>query len=102
VAGLGVLSALGRVSYSLYLVHMAVHRLVVGLGHRAGLTGLANDWLLAGFAFLASLGAALVLHRWVEEPSRRLARRLGERPAPGAARPAGSVRELSLSCAEGS
>lgn len=67
---------LGRISYSLFLVHYPSGWLVTNLGYR--ITG--NDphaavfWL--ALAILASIGAAHVLHVFVETPSSELAARL--------------------------
>lgn len=78
---------LGRVSYSLFLIHFPVLVLVGALWTRLGWNQPLNA--LAGliFAFLLSLMAAALFHRWIEAPAGRLARRF--RPAPvGRATPA--------------
>jgi len=70
------LQYLGRISYSLFLIHYAVGWIVVVLGH--WFTGdravVAVFWLFAALA--ASIGAAHLMYKFVEVPSVRLARRL--------------------------
>jgi peptidoglycan/LPS O-acetylase OafA/YrhL len=69
------LQYLGRISYSLYLIHYPISWIVVGFGF--WLTGdnarAAILWLLLALAL--SIGAADLLYRFVEAPSVRLARR---------------------------
>jgi peptidoglycan/LPS O-acetylase OafA/YrhL len=69
------LQYLGRISYSLYLIHYPISWIVVGLGF--WLTGAdpvaAVLWLCLALAL--SIGAADLLYRFVEAPSVRLARR---------------------------
>jgi peptidoglycan/LPS O-acetylase OafA/YrhL len=68
------LQYLGRISYSLFLIHYPVGWIVVVLGH--WFTGdravLAIFWLIAALA--ASIGAAHLMYNFVELPSIRLAR----------------------------
>jgi peptidoglycan/LPS O-acetylase OafA/YrhL len=75
------LQHLGKISYSLYLIHYPVSHLVVNVGYE--LTGdapvAAVAWIAA--ALLLSLLAAHLLHVLIEAPSTRLAARLKERPA---------------------
>jgi peptidoglycan/LPS O-acetylase OafA/YrhL len=75
----GPLQYLGKISYSLFLIHYPVSWAVTTLGHR--LTGdhpvAAVGWLL--LAFLASVGAAHLLYRFVEAPSLRLVQRVKSR-----------------------
>jgi peptidoglycan/LPS O-acetylase OafA/YrhL len=72
----------GRISYSLYLVHLPILTRV----YRAGLhiTGLSLSagilWLIVGT--LLSVAAAHLLNKYVEEPAKRLSTRLKPRPAP--------------------
>jgi peptidoglycan/LPS O-acetylase OafA/YrhL len=72
----GPLQYLGRISYSLFLIHYPVSWLILELGTR--LTGAAPVaallWML--LALLASIAAADLLYRLAEEPSLRLARKL--------------------------
>jgi peptidoglycan/LPS O-acetylase OafA/YrhL len=71
---------LGRISYSLYLIHYSVIHLVVHAGHK--LTGesavAAFGW--TAVALVLSLLAAHVLNVLVEAPTARLAARLKLRP----------------------
>lgn len=60
----GPLGALGRASYSLYLLHPAVLGLVV-LAARAGGW---PAWLSAGAAIAGACGAALLARRFIEQP----------------------------------
>jgi peptidoglycan/LPS O-acetylase OafA/YrhL len=68
---------LGRVSYSLYLVHAVVF---LALAH--ALAGAMPPGVLAALAVPASLVAAALFFRAVEAPSVRLARRIGLRGEP--------------------
>jgi peptidoglycan/LPS O-acetylase OafA/YrhL len=89
---------LGRISYSLFLVHYPVSWIVLKIGNH--LTGAhpaaAVGWLLAALA--ASLVAAHLFYLLVESPAKNLAQRLrpparkaGKQPyVPGHARPAAS------------
>ena len=66
------LQFLGRISYSLFLIHYPVSWIVLSAGSR--LTGnsaaAAVAWLAVALA--ASIGAAYLLYVWVEQPSLRL------------------------------
>ncbi|WP_149539057.1 acyltransferase family protein [Siccirubricoccus phaeus] len=62
---------LGRVSFSLYLVHMPLLLMLVHL-----LWGRLPPLAVAGLAIGLSLPAAAAMYRWVEQPSHRMARRL--------------------------
>jgi peptidoglycan/LPS O-acetylase OafA/YrhL len=70
------LRALGRISYSLYLVHYPTTWAVQSLGSRLWDGSPAAALLGMGAALVASLLAAAVLYRLVERPSLRLAGRL--------------------------
>lgn len=80
----GVFQYLGRISYSLFLIHYPVSWLIGRLGY--WFTGeqpqWAAFWLVLSLA--ASIPAAHSLHRWVEEPAMRWAKRMhggsGRRP----------------------
>lgn len=63
--------ALGRISYSLYLIHLLVILSSVHL-----LYEVLSLPVIAGGAFVGSLLAAWMFHRWVEAPANRLGRRL--------------------------
>ena len=76
---------LGRVSYSLYLVHFTV---LYALAHVAGVW---SSPVLALFLFVpAALLSAAVFHRFVEQPAHSLGRRLAR--GPGRLRPAVELR----------
>jgi peptidoglycan/LPS O-acetylase OafA/YrhL len=65
---------LGRISYSLYLVHLIVGTRVLNLGYRVQISGgMAAVWF--GLAIVASLIAAHVMFVYVEQPSMALSRR---------------------------
>jgi peptidoglycan/LPS O-acetylase OafA/YrhL len=72
------LQYLGRISYSLFLIHYPVSWLVLCLGCR--LTGdheiSAVIWLAV--ALMASIVAADWMYEWIEMPSLRLTRRMKE------------------------
>jgi peptidoglycan/LPS O-acetylase OafA/YrhL len=67
--------ALGRISYSLFLIHYPVLWVISGLGNRfcVGRPVAAVAWM--GLALLASLAAAKLMYEFVEKPSVRLASR---------------------------
>jgi len=71
-----VLVWLGRVSYSLYLVHIPILLMIVHL-----LGGVVPLPLLLALVPIVSLGAAELFSRTVEQPSLRLAARVGARQA---------------------
>ena len=65
---------LGRISYSLYLVHVVVFAVAVRLvGQQIGLAP------SIALAVVASFGVALVCHRFIEQPTMQLGRRLAQR-----------------------
>ncbi len=84
-----VLQYFGRISYSLYLVHVPAIFIVNGILRRSGIQDLPIAVLgIVAFAFLLSIGLAHVLHVTVERPSAELSRRLkrtSPRPAQMAA-----------------
>jgi peptidoglycan/LPS O-acetylase OafA/YrhL len=65
---------LGRVSYSLYLVHLPILYVVTALG-------VPPPWITTAIVAAASLGAAEIGARWVELPAMQLGRRLAARMA---------------------
>jgi peptidoglycan/LPS O-acetylase OafA/YrhL len=71
---------LGRVSFSLYLVHMPVLAAAVHATH-----GLLPPWGALAVGVPASLLAAAAFHAWVEAPAHGLSRRVGRRGAAGPA-----------------
>jgi peptidoglycan/LPS O-acetylase OafA/YrhL len=74
VLRLAPLRWLGRVSYSLYLVHLPILLGVIQVGYGR----LALGWLLVISCTLA-LAAAEIFNRTVERPSQRLGHRIGAR-----------------------
>jgi peptidoglycan/LPS O-acetylase OafA/YrhL len=66
---------LGRISFSLYLIHVPI------LATLAYLLGDAQWWIVGLVGVPVSIGAATVFHRYVEVPSQRLAHRVGARVA---------------------
>ena len=78
-----VVAWLGRISYSLFLVHFPVLVLVSTACLRLGWTSppAALGGLIAAIAL--SIAGASAFHRWIEKPAGRLARRLSaQRPTP--------------------
>lgn len=67
---------LGAISYSLYLVHVPMIRLPMGIWQSAVGRGFWSDTGFAIVAMFASIGCASVLYLFVEKPSHRLAQRL--------------------------
>jgi peptidoglycan/LPS O-acetylase OafA/YrhL len=74
-----LLSALGTISYSLYLVHVPVGSRVINLAARFTDSFTARTAILA-LALIASLAAAAALYRFVELPSQRWSSRIRYRP----------------------
>ena len=68
---------LGKISYSLYLVHPLVGQRLPNLGYR--LTGESPAWVLVwgALGFAAAVGASHLFWRWIEVPSIALSRTLG-------------------------
>jgi peptidoglycan/LPS O-acetylase OafA/YrhL len=66
---------LGRISFSLYLIHVPI------IATLAFVLGDAQWWLVGIIGLPLSIGAATVFHRFVEVPSQRLAHRIGTRAA---------------------
>jgi peptidoglycan/LPS O-acetylase OafA/YrhL len=79
---IGVLQYLGRISYSLYLIHFPMSHVVTTLGSQVSGTApspaVATLWLVLALA--ASLAAAHVMYLFVEAPSVRIAARF-KRPS---------------------
>lgn len=74
--GGAVLGWLGAVSYSLYLFHYPIGKIVIGVGKYADI----NPTLTIACATVASLAVAWAAHRWVELPSQRFASRITYKP----------------------
>ncbi|MEV6488635.1 acyltransferase [Actinoplanes sp. NPDC051633] len=88
-----VLTGLGTISYSLYVLHVVVMlayaRLIPRLTERP-----AEIRLVAAAACLATaVGAAVLAYRWIESPAQALGRRLGRRLATQRAAPRTARRE---------
>lgn len=72
----GVLAWLGTVSYSLYLLHHPIGIRALNFGGRFLEPTPLNVLAVPLLGVVAALGAAFVLHRWVEAPAQRWARRI--------------------------
>jgi peptidoglycan/LPS O-acetylase OafA/YrhL len=78
-----VLQYLGRISYSLYLVHMLVGTPLVRFGLRhLGRVHFTTAVVLTGLAVAVSVAAAHVLYVVIERPAMRWSRRLPLRSTP--------------------
>ncbi|MCC6706929.1 MAG: acyltransferase [Gammaproteobacteria bacterium] len=62
---------LGRISFSLFLVHFPICLVVNAWFSRLPLSPL-QSWLAMGFAYVASLAVAVVFHHYVEAPFQRM------------------------------
>lgn len=76
---IGPLQYVGRISYSLYLIHYAVNHLVVELGFRLYDHDPTAEVLWLVISLLLSLGAAQLMYAWVEAPSMRWSARIKAR-----------------------
>ena len=75
------LQYLGRISYSLYLIHFPMSHVIMILGYEVwGVSTPAGGALWLILALVASVAAAHVLYTFVEAPSVRLAARLKGTP----------------------
>ncbi len=72
----GPFQYLGRISYSLYLVHVPLCLLVLALKVRVAPPSDGVALAFLGLVFAASIAAAQVLHTWVEAPCLAWAKRL--------------------------
>lgn len=86
------LQYLGRISYSLYLIHYAVNHLVVEVGFRIYDRHPAAEMLWLAFSIVLSFGAAHLLHVWVEVPSMQWSAQLKSRPVANVAYRVGKPR----------
>ena len=73
------LQYLGRISYSLYLIHLPVLLIVMNLGYKITRNNGAAALIWAVIAGVASVGAAHLLYLWVEKPSIRWASQVAAR-----------------------
>ncbi len=75
------LQKMGRISYSLYLIHYPISWIITTLGYEltGEKPGWALFWILASIA--ASIGVAHALHALIENPSIRFANRFKRLPA---------------------
>jgi peptidoglycan/LPS O-acetylase OafA/YrhL len=64
----GFLALMGRISYSIYLLHTLVLALLI--------TAHCPRWLLLPVLVVASIGLSALTYRWIEDPGIRLGRRL--------------------------
>lgn len=80
------LQYLGRISYSLYLIHFSVSHLVIYCGFKATGDGPFLEIFWLAMALGLSLVAAQLLNVLVETPSMRLSAKLGHRPIASAMR----------------
>lgn len=78
-----VMQKLGAWSYSIYLVHPLFGQKVQNLGSRLWGTSWGGGCASALFAVVATLAAAALMHRMVEQPSLALARRWAPLPRQG-------------------
>ena len=79
----------GRVSYSLYLVHIPMFELFwLAQAYLPALRGGIVGHLVGAAVVVATYPVAAAAFRWVEEPARRRLRRLAPAPATGSATPA--------------
>jgi peptidoglycan/LPS O-acetylase OafA/YrhL len=79
------LNAIGRLSYSLYLIHIPIGGRVLNLATRLDMSSLWRQLAALSLALILSLAASYVLYRLVELPAQRWAQRLGR------SRPSGSA-----------
>jgi len=70
---------LGKISYSLYLLHMVLGMNLISLLAQTPVGHVASGWLLWTLAVGVSIGGADLLYRLVEAPSNRLSRRFKKR-----------------------
>lgn len=71
-----VIALLGRISYSLFLIHFPVLVMVSSIWERHGWTSPAASWAGLMIAFAVSIAGALGFYRFIEAPSAALSRRL--------------------------
>jgi peptidoglycan/LPS O-acetylase OafA/YrhL len=80
------LQYLGRISYSLYLIHYPVACIITAIGYELTGTSPMASALWLAVALAVSIVAAGLLYRAVESPSLELSRRVGALWSPNRAR----------------
>jgi peptidoglycan/LPS O-acetylase OafA/YrhL len=65
------LAHLGDASYALYLCHPIIMSALAGGWHAARLDRWLHPWIGAALLIVASIGAALAIYRWFEQPVTR-------------------------------
>jgi peptidoglycan/LPS O-acetylase OafA/YrhL len=70
IRGRRALRFLGDISYSLYLLHAPIGMRIIALSMEHA-TSMAEKVAVLGAALAASIGAATLLHRWVEKPAQK-------------------------------
>jgi len=66
---------LGKISYSIYLVHAPIAGVILGLQVRIAPRSQFVSFLMLAIVIVATIGLAFILNRFIEEPSLRLSRR---------------------------
>ena len=77
---IGFVQFLGRLSYSIYLTHVPIIGVVLGLQTRLAPRREVVSYLLLGLVGALTVGIAFVLNRCIELPALRLSRRLKRPP----------------------
>ena len=66
---------LGKISYSIYLVHVPIAGVILGLQVRIAPRSQFVSFLMLAIVVVATIGLAFILNRFIEEPSLRLSHR---------------------------
>jgi len=90
-----ILQYLGRISYSLYLVHCLAFNFVLNTGAHFAHTNKAAIWFWVIACVPATLFAAHLFYLFVERPSVRWASRFSRHPATGHAQSVGVISDRS-------
>ncbi|WP_271220275.1 acyltransferase family protein [Streptosporangium carneum] len=88
---------LGLVSYSLYLLHHPLLKLVFAVVGDVRFMPLATQVTLSAAVVAVTLGLSWLSHRYVELPMQRLGRRLAQRPSAGDSAAPGPSSEVGVS-----
>jgi peptidoglycan/LPS O-acetylase OafA/YrhL len=75
-----VAQLLGRLSYSIYLLHIPVALVVFGIRTRVAPASNVAPFLMLGLIYAATIAASYVLNVAIEAPCQRLSERLKRRP----------------------